>query len=503
VTEICKCSELAKPVRRSEKKFLNELMREVRYPQKVKVQEPCHKAYVLLLSAIDKAEIPEFSLRVEQSEIVEQCVRILSALFDNALEREKGMLLESCILFKRALMLQMWDDIGPHRSIFELTPKLPTALIPRFIECGLNSITDFLSHAPNDLQGILRCSLADLRNLQAFTKTIQQSKLEVEILDVHDDQIHLKVHPLVEIENIEPNASNLQPRIFHLICYDSESSLVCYRRLHSVATTVEYQIHCNKIVSVESLWVLLLCEDMIGLDYKIIPRSFSTPQPETRIRRVGEFSLAAARNLEQDYPNLSPKKAPGPIESKKSKKQKTLTQTSLKSSPFFKDSRDPPPKKKPNKSAETLSGFGIFAYDPNQGSDLASSVGKGTRVVSNNPSEMEIPTDVSQPFFERQSNEMKLLKSKGREFESTYSPIKTIRSRVIHPPSIAVPPVRQETLSLNPTQGSPCIESSPPIVRGTFFRSSNERRETALSPPLSPPPPPSTQQDDLFDRGFF
>lgn len=106
-------------------------MKQVRYPHKIKVQEPCHKAYVLLLSAVDKTEIPEFSLRVEQSEIVEQCVRILSAVFDNALEREKGMLLESCILFKRALLLQMWDDIGTNRSVFELCPELPAALLPR------------------------------------------------------------------------------------------------------------------------------------------------------------------------------------------------------------------------------------------------------------------------------------------------------------------------------------------------------------------------------------
>ena len=463
-------------------------MREVRYPQKVKVQEPCHKAYVLLLSAVDKAEIPEFSLRVEQSEVVEQCMRILSALFDNALEREKGLLLESCILFKRALMLQMWDDIGPHRSIFELTPKLPAALTPRYIECGLNSVADFFAHTPNNLQGILRCSLADLRNMQAFSKSIHQSRLEIEILEVHDDKIRLRIQPSVTLENIDPNSPNFQSRIFHLICYDSESSLVCYRRLQSTATTVEYQIHCSKRVSVESLWVVLLCEDMIGLDFKITPRSYSTPQSETRIRRIGEFSLTAARNLEQDYPDLSPSKAP--LESKKIKKQKTLKQTSLKSSPFFKDSRGPPPKQKPNKSAETLSGFGIFAYDANQGSD--STAGKDKRAASKIPSEIEIPVEASQPFFDRQTSEMKLLKSKGREFERTYSPIKTIRSRITHPQSISVP-VRQRI---------PSPSSSPIVHFQTFPNEVQHPRElSSLSPP--PPPPQLTQQDDLFDRGFF
>jgi hypothetical protein len=490
-------------------------MREVRYPQKVKVQEPCHKAYVLLLSAVDKAEIPEFSLRVEQSEIVEQCVRILSALFDNALEREKGMLLESCILFKRALMLQMWDDIGPQRSIFELTPKLPAALIPRFVQCGINGVDDFSAHGPNDIQGILRCSLVDLRNMQTFIKTIQQSKLEVEILDVQDSQLHLRIHPSVAVENLDPNASTPQPRLFHLICYDSESSLLCYRRIHSATTVVEYHLHCNRTVSVDSLWVLLLCEEMIGLDFKIVPRSYSTPQSETRIRRIGEFSLTAARNLEHDYPDLSPQKTPA--EPKKSKKQKTLKQTSLKSSPFFKESQATATKKKPSKSAEVLSGFGIFAYDGDQ-DDLASSIGrKGSRSdASKKPADIEIPVEVSQPFFGSQNtSEMKLLKSKGREFESTYSPIKTIRSRVIHPPTSSFP-LREETSmsqSVCPTQmqmdASPSPQpSSPPIVRRNFFQNFpnvTQARETAVSPTpqLTQLAPPLAQQDELFDRGFF
>lgn len=122
---ISKADEVAKPVLRSEKKVLNEMMKNARFPLKLKVQEPFHKAYVLLMSAVYKNKFDsfnvtveqnrshsvytDFALRVQQSEIVEQSLRLLSALFDFSLEESRGRVILSCLYVMRALKLQIWE----------------------------------------------------------------------------------------------------------------------------------------------------------------------------------------------------------------------------------------------------------------------------------------------------------------------------------------------------------------------------------------------------------
>jgi hypothetical protein len=525
-------------VRRSEKKFLNELMKEVRFPQKVKVQEPCHKAYVLLLSAVDKTEISDFSLRVEQSEIVEQCVRILSALFDNALERDKGLLLESCLLLRRSLVLQMWDDIGSNRSIFELCPRLPPAMIPRFVECGLNSVDDFASHRPKELQGILRCSLTDLKNIQSYTKMIQHSKLSVEILRLQDTLLHLRIHTCTSDqilqENLNPNEKNFQSHVFHLLCFDSDSSLICYRRIHSADNSTEYQIPISRPVAIQSLWVSLTCEDMIGLDSKISPVSYSTPQPETRIRRIGEYALTSARNLERDFPNLSPQNRDE--DSQTNKKQKTSPKQTTLKSPFFRNVPAPSLKKKSStKSAEHLSGFGIFEVEqqeiPAAGrfsqfalppSNPKTSPHTSLSIPRGQLPDRELPLSQStQSHIEGfESSEMRLLKSKGREFEQSYSPIKFIRSRVIHPPTRSAPSTSSPVLTVPNDAAANLVErmdpQSSPFPPNPLGHSTNsvdiqdnplgEPRARQIAHPPSAKPSVSfhqSSQSDLFDRAFL
>ena len=98
---MCDASELHRPVRRSEKRLLNEWMKTVRFPLKARVQEPNHKAYVLLQAAVDRAEIKDFSLRVEQSEIVACALRVLGALTELSKEKGHGFLLLAAVLLDR------------------------------------------------------------------------------------------------------------------------------------------------------------------------------------------------------------------------------------------------------------------------------------------------------------------------------------------------------------------------------------------------------------------
>jgi ATP-dependent DNA helicase HFM1/MER3 len=84
------CEEVGKPVRRTDKKFLNECIKTLRFPLKARVQKPDQKAVVLLQTAIQRIHIPDFALRVEQNEIVDMSVRILSALTEVCLTRNMG-----------------------------------------------------------------------------------------------------------------------------------------------------------------------------------------------------------------------------------------------------------------------------------------------------------------------------------------------------------------------------------------------------------------------------
>ena len=127
---ICSGSaELSKPVRRAEKRLLNDTMKAIRFPLKLRVQEPWHKAYVLLQAAVGRLEAAtgggfarDFSLRVEQAELVESTLRVLSALSELARERGRGEQLETAILLDRALRIRMWES--GYASIFLQCPGL-------------------------------------------------------------------------------------------------------------------------------------------------------------------------------------------------------------------------------------------------------------------------------------------------------------------------------------------------------------------------------------------
>lgn len=98
-----------KPVRRYEKALLNDMMKLVRFPRKIRVQDPESKAYVLLQAAANRLEIKDFSLRVEQSEVVHCALRILYAIQDLCKERGDGLLHAHAIILDRTLHCRMWE----------------------------------------------------------------------------------------------------------------------------------------------------------------------------------------------------------------------------------------------------------------------------------------------------------------------------------------------------------------------------------------------------------
>lgn len=70
----CRCSEVALPLRKADKRPLNELLAKCRFRSKFKrCQLPSHKAFVLAQAALAGGglDVQDFTLRVEQETIVE------------------------------------------------------------------------------------------------------------------------------------------------------------------------------------------------------------------------------------------------------------------------------------------------------------------------------------------------------------------------------------------------------------------------------------------------
>jgi hypothetical protein len=158
-------------VRRNEKKLLNDLMKGVRFPLKLRVQEPAHKSYVLLQVAVSSVEIKEFGLKVEQAEIVESALRILSALKELAIERGSGSVQESAILLNRALHRRMWEvDYG---SIFLQVPGLRVETKNSLAMRGVRTIGDVQFCSATKVQDILACTQLESQYILAFAQMVR------------------------------------------------------------------------------------------------------------------------------------------------------------------------------------------------------------------------------------------------------------------------------------------------------------------------------------------
>jgi len=376
VVEVCGCSEMSKPVRRNEKKTLNDMMRGVRYPLKIRVQEPRHKAYVLLLTAVDKIHINDFSLRVEQSELVEQFLRVLSALQDNAIERNKGKLLESSVFLKRALNLQMWESVRDDRSLFELCSGIAPAIVPRFVEAGLASVNDVLKLTARELQRELRCSTGDAQKVIQFGKMLRLSKvtadislsgredstcLAIKVQSLKDKQHHMSAVQRQEVEQ------NFQSMTFHLICYElGTGKLFLYRKFTSSLQSQVFTVPLgNDGVSDKNATVSLICDSMVGLDYS----TSSAENSETS---------EPLQTTEPNEPFTTPTSFENPssseVVSTQSGKKRTTRQSQLEKSYFSSNVASTPSSRKRGRrrsppaqttdKASKKSDFGMFEYKP-------------------------------------------------------------------------------------------------------------------------------------------
>lgn len=151
-------------------------MKLVRYPVKLRVQEPHHKAYVLLLSAIEYASIHDFALKVEQSAIVENAVRILKMVLEYSIERKKGCLFENAFRLRRALEMRSWCN--EHCALCEC-PGIDDGLRVNLRNSGPRTLIDLRTMDVQQTQTTFKCAILEAQNLVRFARSICRSSLDL------------------------------------------------------------------------------------------------------------------------------------------------------------------------------------------------------------------------------------------------------------------------------------------------------------------------------------
>lgn len=111
---ICQVERLQRPAKRSEKKALNALHKDIRHkldgpPSKVRVQKPWEKAFVLLQASIGRLAVDDYTLRNETSGMVDFASRMLSATEEFAARSSKnGQAAVQSLRLRRALATSLW-----------------------------------------------------------------------------------------------------------------------------------------------------------------------------------------------------------------------------------------------------------------------------------------------------------------------------------------------------------------------------------------------------------
>ena len=281
-----------------------------------KVQDSATKGYVLMQAAVERLPITDFSLRVEQSEIVEVALRILNALQSLCIERSRGNLIETAVLMDRALRIRMWEvDYG---SVFFQCQGLSEPTRKGLNERPVRNVNDLDNCSTSRVQDLLSCSNYEAKQILLFSKMFKKWTLDLYVnygliagtagtgatvdydkgvmrIDVVRTSVHNSSAAIGQNMSHQPYPDNgmivMNPPSFHLICYHAQTSLLlCYRMLvfsdsdrDDESILRSYSVPLPTNIFLGDVKCLLL-SSIVGLDTVLMPRS------APRIEKVPELS---------------------------------------------------------------------------------------------------------------------------------------------------------------------------------------------------------------------
>jgi hypothetical protein len=260
--------EAQKPLRRDDKKILNEINKSVRYPLRTRVTTPDLKAYVLIQAAVSKIFIVDYSMRIEQMDIVEQLTRVLLALQEHCIDKGKGKLLTSSIFTRRALIQRQWENSFSNyfEQFGDISDSLKNSLNASCTSAnGSRFFQDVDVSSIAEIQQRYMCSVKDANALRKRAIQGKCSTFNV-VSSINGTTLCFNISPSettsVDLTDM-PFLDEL--RTLQLIISDEATGdLVCYRQLRPLQkyeiTIPSPKIDCAK------LNIQIISTEIVGVD---------------------------------------------------------------------------------------------------------------------------------------------------------------------------------------------------------------------------------------------
>jgi ATP-dependent DNA helicase HFM1/MER3 len=176
---------LHRPVRRMEKKTLNQVHKNLKYklegpPSKVRVQEPWEKSFVLLQVYVADLELngsETHALRQEMNSMVEYSSRMLAALEEYSVRGSKhGNVVVQSLLIRRSLALNLW---GATDGVLRQIRGISKALSLSLHRGGISTFGDVLKSSDEQLEKTARRAPPFGMELRKACARILQNSLEI------------------------------------------------------------------------------------------------------------------------------------------------------------------------------------------------------------------------------------------------------------------------------------------------------------------------------------
>lgn len=240
---------------------------------------------MLLQSAVSfEPPLADFSLRVEQSDIVEHMVRILKMMVEYCIAKNKGPLLECSKRLKRALESRIWDQ---HTSVLCELPQLNDSSRRVLALEGPKTISELDAASAQSLQIKCRCSSNEATLLLRFARKVSAQVIEA-VMTTTSSGIEFQLTPKCPSEG-NAAAGDIS---YDLIAYDSASgTLLCVRTLQWSASPQLIQVPLAGY-SGGPISACLLGQYAVH-DIDLTPRTTRAPAP-LQVHHEGQASSAIA-----------------------------------------------------------------------------------------------------------------------------------------------------------------------------------------------------------------
>ena len=282
--QLCTSGELQHPLRRHEKKELNDRAKNIRFPlsSRERVKTPLERSYILLQLAAEGIEPDCASLRIDVPLLVDVACRILTALIGLALERKRGGLLESAFVLRRSLKLSAWSEgaTSVFLQIPGLSPTLRLRLQNRACSVSKLGLADALNKLSGSLMHDFQCSQQDAERIYEFVQLCARTALRVAVkveeaaTKGQAQVLHVDIMPVYPAW---PMPDKVVGKAFRnpssqLICFDTNSGRLL-RYQHIDAGTSETTVIVPLPVDVAPGDVRCsLISDFVGLDSLVSPQ---------------------------------------------------------------------------------------------------------------------------------------------------------------------------------------------------------------------------------------